>query len=143
MRLHQRQQPSGSVRSPASIFNSAALHMPASLPFCAPDALSFLLVVPIVSDFNDSHRKTTGDVDIAAGLLDKLKAERTHGINIGIALWRFKTPKRNFTVIDALGRLGHRDYIKNMITGTSSAVRVILNIAGGVEARLERQGHCW
>ncbi|KAJ2006202.1 translation elongation factor EF-1 alpha [Coemansia thaxteri] len=75
-----------------------------------------------------------------AWVLDKLKAERERGITIDIALWKFETPKYVVTVIDAPG---HRDFIKNMITGTSQADCAILIIAGGVgefEAGISKDG---
>jgi elongation factor 1-alpha len=75
-----------------------------------------------------------------AWVLDKLKSERERGITIDIALWKFETPKYNVTVIDAPG---HRDFIKNMITGTSQADLAILIIAGGVgefEAGISKDG---
>ncbi|PIA15833.1 translation elongation factor 1-alpha [Coemansia reversa NRRL 1564] len=75
-----------------------------------------------------------------AWVLDKLKAERERGITIDIALWKFETVKYVVTVIDAPG---HRDFIKNMITGTSQADCAILIIAGGVgefEAGISKDG---
>jgi elongation factor 1-alpha len=75
-----------------------------------------------------------------AWVLDKLKAERERGITIDIALWKFETPKYYFTIIDALG---HRDFIKNMITGTSQADVAILIIASGegeFEAGISKNG---
>jgi len=75
-----------------------------------------------------------------AWVLDKLKAERERGITIDIALWKFETQKYYFTIIDAPG---HRDFIKNMITGTSQADCAILVIAsptGEFEAGIAQTG---
>jgi elongation factor 1-alpha len=75
-----------------------------------------------------------------AWVLDKLKAERERGITIDISLWKFETTKYHFTIIDAPG---HRDFIKNMITGTSQADVALLMIAspqGEFEAGIAKEG---
>jgi len=69
-----------------------------------------------------------------------LKAERERGITIDISLWKFETPRYYVTIIDAPG---HRDFIKNMITGTSQADCAVLMIAspqGEFEAGISKNG---
>jgi len=75
-----------------------------------------------------------------AFLMDALKAERDQGVTIDVSHIHFKTAKRDFVLIDAPG---HREFIKNMVTGASQADAAVLVVDAeeGVQEQTRRHAY--
>ena len=75
-----------------------------------------------------------------AFVMDHLKEERERGITIDIMHRDFQTPKFYFTIIDAPG---HRDFVKNMITGASQADAAVLVISAPDGIQSQTREHAY
>ena len=75
-----------------------------------------------------------------AFVMDNLKEERERGVTIDLSYKKFITPKFEVTIIDAPG---HKDFIKNMITGTSQADAAFLVVAAPEGAMAQTKEHLW
>jgi bifunctional enzyme CysN/CysC len=75
-----------------------------------------------------------------AFLMDALKAERDQGVTIDVSHIHFKTAKREFVLIDAPG---HREFLKNMVTGAAQADAAVLVVDAeeGVQEQTRRHAY--
>ena len=75
-----------------------------------------------------------------AFVMDNLKEERERGVTIDLSHKKFVTDKYEFTIIDAPG---HKDFIKNMITGASQADAAVLVVAATDGVMEQTKEHIW
>ncbi|ARM75832.1 translation elongation factor EF-1 subunit alpha [Acidianus manzaensis] len=93
-----------------------------------------------IKEAEDAAKKLGKESDKYAFLLDRLKEERERGVTINLTFMKFETQKYFFTIIDAPG---HRDFVKNMITGASQADAAIVAISakkGEFESGMSAEG---
>ena len=75
-----------------------------------------------------------------AYVMDKFKEERERGVTIDLAYQKLITQKYEVTIIDAPG---HKDFIKNMITGASQADAAFLTVAAKEGVQPQTKEHVW
>jgi len=101
-----------------------------------------------IGKFSEQELKKMKDVAEKLGkkgfefafVMDRLKEERERGLTIDLAYKKLVTNKFMITIIDAPG---HKDFVKNMITGTSQADIAILVVAVGEGVMAQTKEHVW
>ena len=93
------------------------------------------------------YRKLKAEADaqgkstfVFAYVMDTLKEERERGVTIDVSYKKFDGKKNNFTIIDAPG---HRDFVKNMITGTSQADAAVLVVSAKEGVQPQTKEHAF
>lgn len=97
------------------------------------------LLLDKMEEIKKTSRELRKEVEFAY-LTDHLREEREQGITIDTAQTFFKTKKREYVIIDAPG---HREFVKNMITGASQAeaALLIIDVKEGVKEQTKRHAY--
>ena len=93
-----------------------------------------------IREYEEEAKKLGRETWKFAWILDKYKEERERGLTIDLGFYKFETNKYEFTLIDAPG---HRDFVKNMVTGASQADCALLVVSakeGEYEAGISPAG---
>ncbi|WP_436347772.1 translation elongation factor EF-1 subunit alpha [Natronorubrum sp. FCH18a] len=85
----------------------------------------------------EAEEKGKGGFEFAY-VMDNLAEERERGVTIDIAHQEFSTDEYDFTIVDTPG---HRDFVKNMITGASQADHAVLVVAADDGVAPQTQEH--
>jgi elongation factor 1-alpha len=85
----------------------------------------------------EAEEKGKGGFEFAY-VMDNLAEERERGVTIDIAHQEFDTDEYYFTIVDTPG---HRDFVKNMITGASQADHAVLVVAADDGVQPQTQEH--
>ncbi|MBV0924192.1 translation elongation factor EF-1 subunit alpha [Halomicroarcula limicola] len=85
----------------------------------------------------EAEEKGKGGFEFAY-VMDNLAEERERGVTIDIAHQEFSTDEYDFTIVDCPG---HRDFVKNMITGASQADNAVLVVAADDGVQPQTQEH--
>ncbi|MEF8976547.1 MAG: translation elongation factor EF-1 subunit alpha [Halapricum sp.] len=85
----------------------------------------------------EAEEKGKGGFEFAY-VMDNLAEERERGVTIDIAHQEFDTEEYYFTIVDTPG---HRDFVKNMITGASQADNAVLVVAADDGVQPQTQEH--
>ena len=85
----------------------------------------------------EAEEKGKGGFEFAY-VMDNLAEERERGVTIDIAHQEFSTDEYEFTIVDCPG---HRDFVKNMITGASQADNAVLGVAADDGVQPQTQEH--